>query len=197
MNKFRLAGVENKEPISLSVEFYCKKKYFIFSIEFNEEKIIKEELIISGLGIKGNTNIYSRTGNRPIFKNSNNTAILNATTKLLKGNPLSSLLSLIKEFPILEDDRSDIAREWFEKYLSILSLRRVNPSLISRLSKKSDLLEFTNTVFNEIGLGIKKVGVDERKLNDILLEDDEEAKLIKADIQTKLEKGLLTDVRQV
>ena len=183
LNKFRLAELDNKAPISLSVEFYCNGKYFIFTIEFDENNIIKEELLISLLGKNENEVIYIREGNKVEPMSSKSPEISHATGVLLKNNPLSSLLPLIKEFPVFEDDRANTARNWFEEYLRILSLRRVNPSLISRLSKDIHLLDFTKSIFEEIGLGIKKVGVEENKISDILGDDNEEANAVRSKIE--------------
>lgn len=189
LNKFRLAEDENLDPISFTIEFLCEKKYFIYKIEFNEKEILVEELLISGLGQKNNELIFRREGSRLISKSTNNQQIIKATKVLLKNNPLSSLLPLIKDFPIFEDKRANIAQKWFDDYLQILSLRHVNPSLIGDLSKKDDLLKFTNGVFNEIGLGIKKIVIEQRKVGDILSGDSDEFKQVREEISRRLEKG--------
>lgn len=188
LNKFRLAGDENPDPISFSIEFLCEKVYFIYNIEFDEDKISNEELYISGLGLKDNELIYRREESRLISKSANNAQIIKATNVLLENNPLSSLLPLIKDFPVFEDKRANIAQKWFSDYLQILLLRHVNSSLVGDLSKKPELLQFTNDIFKEIGLGVKKVGIEEYKINDILSGDIEEYKPIKEEISKRLEK---------
>lgn len=189
LNKFRLAGEENHDPIRFFIEFLCEKKYFIYNIEFNEEEILLEELLISGLGKKDNELIYRRERSRLISKFVNNSQIQKATKALLKNNPLSSLLPLIKDFPVFEDKRANIAQTWFSDYLQILSLRRVNPSLIGDLSKKPELLLFTNDIFKEIGLGVKKIGIEQQKIRDILSGDSEEFRQVREEISRRLEKS--------
>jgi AAA15 family ATPase/GTPase len=189
LNKFRLAGDENPDPIRFSIEFLCEKVYFIYNIEFDEGRILKEELYISGLGQKDHDLIYRREESRLISKSANNEQIIKATNALLANNPLSSLLPLIKDFPVFEDERVNTAYNWFNNYLKILSLRRVNPSLIRDLSKRSDLMQFTNKVFEDIGLGIKKIGIEQHKLSDILSDENEELKQVREEISKRLEKG--------
>ncbi len=187
LNKFRLAGEENHDPISFFIEFLCEKKYFIYKINFNEQEILLEELLISGLGKKDDELIFRREKSRLISKSANNSQIQKATKVLLKNNPLSSLLPLIKDFPVFEDKRANTAQIWFSDYLQILSLRRVNPSLIGDLSKRPDLLLFANDIFKEIGLGIKKIGIEQQKIRDILSGDSEEFRQVRDKVITHFE----------
>lgn len=190
MNKFRLISMQNEEPISFSIEFFVNNKYFIYQLEIQPDRISKEELYISGLGEKPNKQIFQRKDNHLVNKSTaNNKNIIQATNQLLKNNPLSSILALNKDFPIFEDPKVKLAQKWFETKLQILSLRRINPELINLLSKKEEILKFTNEIFEKIGLGINKLRVEQLNLKDILGDENIQTKRFKEELIEKLAKG--------
>ena len=188
-NKFRLKADVNNEPIVFSIEFSHKKHYFFYNIEFDTDKIRKEELFLSGIGKKENEIVFRREGNKLTSKFANtNKEITDAANKFLKENPLVSLFVLAEKFPFFKDNRLiKIAREWFDSQLKILSLRRIVPGLIEILSNNQEMLNYTNQIFQEIGIGVKKIEIEEKKLNDILSEDDEQNKELKKNIIDKLD----------
>jgi AAA15 family ATPase/GTPase len=195
IKKFRLADQINNEPIYFEIEFFMEGKYFIYKIVINNKNIEREELFLSGLGEKEDELIYRREGSRLLSKSVKNSTIIQATNQLLKNNPLSSLMSLITDFPVFEDKRVMLARKWFESNLGILSLRRVNPALISILSKNEGLLQFTNEIFEKIGLGITNVNIEQKKISEILSDDNEKTKQFKEEIIKRLEKGSVSQLQ--
>ena len=190
LNKFRLKSVENYEPTVFSIEFFHKKNYFIYNIEIDTEKILKEELFLSGIGKRDNELIFRRDGNRLVSKYANtNGEIKSAANKFLKENPLTSLFILTENFPFFKNNRLIIiAKEWFANQLKILSLRRIIPELIEMLSANEDMLDYTNKIFQTIGVGVKNIVVLEKKVNDILSEKNEENKELKKNIIENLEQ---------
>jgi len=189
LNKFRLKADINNEPMVFSIEFSYKKHYFFYNIEIDTDKIRKEELLLSGIGKKENEIVFRRDGKRLISKYANtNKEIKDAASKFLKENPLVSLFVLAENFPFFKDNRLvKIAREWFVSQLKILSLRRIVPELIEILSNNKEMLNYTNQIFQEIGIGVNKIEIEEKKLNDILSEDDEQNKELKKNIIDRLD----------
>jgi len=189
LNKFQLAGIKNDSPISISIEFFQKEKYYIYEIEINDTEIQKEELYQSGLGNSDNQLIYTRTNKDYSSINPVGEEVQAATNQLVKLNPMSSLLSLNNEFPIIQDERVKIVYKWFEEQVQVLSIHRVSPSIISAMSKNPKLLQFANGLFSNIGLGIESLDIKELKLTEIISDDSEESSRMKEDILNRLKGG--------
>ena len=189
LNKFQLAGNMNNAPISISIEFFQKEKYYIYEIEINDTEIQKEELYQSGIGNKENQLIYSRKGKDFTSINSVVEEVQTATNQLVKSNPMSSLLSLNNEFPIIQDERVKMVYKWFEEQVQVLSIYRVSPPIISAMSKNPKLLQFANGLFSNIGLGIESLDIKELKLTEIISDDSEESSRMKEDILNRLKGG--------
>lgn len=177
-SKFRLLESENEYPVKLSIEFKGNNNYYKYSFELEINNVI-EKLFVSGIGKKDDELIFSREGYKVKMKKSVSQEITNATTKLLKKNPYSSLLSLNNEFPIINDVRVKDSFEWFQQNLKVLRLNRVFPSLIDMMSKNRQLLNFANNIFNNIGLGVQSLEIKSDSINKIIeegLEDDSNLK---------------------
>ena len=183
-NKFLLADKINLSPVSFSIEFFHQEKYFIYDVELNDNQVQKEELSLSGIGKNERKLIFRREGKNYEQSNSINQDIKRAIEKLLTTNPLSSLLSLNNEFPIIKDDLAKVAYEWFDSYIDILSLHnRHVPTLINLMSINPELLSFTNQLFSKIGLGVNNIEIKEEKLNDYLIKHQDVAKFLKERVE--------------
>lgn len=171
-SKFRLVE-GNNDPISISIEFKNAGHYFIYELLMFEDGL-KEDLYISGLGTKENVEIFRRNKTEITTKKSISNEIKNATTKLLQSNPLSSVIALNNEFPIIKDQKLGSVYEWFDDKLEVLSLNRIVPSLIDLMSRRKELLNFTNTIFKNIDLGIETLDVSTESLSELtqLTNDD-------------------------
>lgn len=186
-SKFRLLESENKQPIKLGIEFKGKNQYYKYKFELEINNVI-ERLFISGIGKKEDELIFSRVGNAIEMKKGVSQEITNATTKLLKKNPYSSILSLNNEFPIINDSRVKASFEWFQQNLNVLRLNRIFPSLIDMMSRNKPLLKFANNIFNNIGLGVQSLEIKSDSINKIIeegLEDD--SKKLKELLNERLE----------
>ncbi|MFA6812672.1 MAG: ATP-binding protein [Bacteroidaceae bacterium] len=156
---FKLKDKKSKS-LSLLVEFNQNDIYFIYSIEISLNSIEKEALYLSGIGDTEATPIYERKGNLITFNKEPSPEVATAIYKLLKKNPFSSLLSLNKEFPIFNDNRVNIASQWFNKMFDIITINSRIPILIDLMRKDKALIEFTNRLFSKIDLGIDRLKVD-------------------------------------
>ena len=164
--KFRLNEGLNLNPIQLSIEFKNGHDYFKYYFEINDNLLV-ESLSLSGIGKQADELIYSRTNDVVSTGKKNSEEVTNAITKLLNKNPYSSLLSLNNEFPIINDARVLSAFEWFESKLTVLTLNRYIPSLISLMANNERLLHFTNHLFNKIDLGVDSLEIESKSMDSL------------------------------
>lgn len=189
LNKFRLIREKNNDPIRVKIEFFHQEIYFLYEIAVNDEKVESEQLWISNVGEKEDELLFKRVGNRVEEKSHSSKDVKNAITKWLESNPLSSLLSMNKEFPILKDERISIAYDWFDKNVQILSLHRKVSSIISLMDHSKELYNFTNKVISHIGLGIQKLEIKNDNLLSFLKENQSDADELQKMINDKLHEG--------
>lgn len=190
MNKFRLASEKNTQPIHISIEFSAKKESYIYSFYINDFGVEKEELWISGVGKTENKLIYRREQNRLQLENNNLSGEIEETIQhLFDKNPKASLLALNKEFPIIKSEEVNDATWWLNEQLHILSLRRVNPTLLAML-ENDEFYSFASNILKKIGIGFNKMVIEEKELSEILSNEDEESQLIKNEILKNLDKNL-------
>jgi AAA15 family ATPase/GTPase len=157
-NKFRLMA-KNEAPIAFSIEFYHQEIYFLYEAKINVDKIEEEALSQFNQQTEAYEIIFKR-GEKTFQQETNaSEEIEGVITNVLEANASQSFLSLYKSLPVLKDDRIKIAYDWFENNLKILSLNRVLPELVSLMDSSSELLDFTNQLISEIGLGVEKMEV--------------------------------------
>lgn len=156
---FKLKPSATEKPLSIAIEFSIANTFFIYIIELSAEAVEKEALYYSGLGKKENEVVFIRERHKVSFASKQTEAIAVAVETMLKNNPLSSLLSLNKEFPIIENNAAKQVYSWFDNRLEVVKINSNIPSLIILMEKDKRLLNFTNKVFSEIDLGIKKLDV--------------------------------------
>lgn len=188
LNKFRLKE-RNDDPISFSIEFYHKKIYFLYEARINEAKIETENLCQLNLETKKYEMIFKRTGNRFEQDKLISEEMQNAITNILEAdaNVLKSFLSQYNTVPLLKDDRINIAYDWFESSLKVLSLNRLVKGLISGMQHNNELLQFTNRLIADIGLGIDKIEIEDINL----LEQEGNGELLKIlDDKLEQDKGI-------
>ena len=168
---FRLIEKENLDPICFTLEFKALEEYFIYSVRLSDDSV-EEELYVSGLGEKENELIYQRVGSKITAPLSDYISELKeAIENMVENNPKSSLLSLNSEFPILKDKRVATVSNWFEKQLSVMKVNTTVPTLIELLSANESLLNFTNEMFANIGVGIEAVKIKSEPLDQWTTED--------------------------
>ena len=168
---FRLIEKENVDPISFTLEFKVLEEYFIYSVQLSDDSV-EEELYASGLGEKENELIYQRAGSKITAPLSDHISELKeAIDNMVQNNPKSSLLSLNSEFPILKDKRVATVSNWFEKQLSVMKVNTTVPTLIELLSANESLLNFTNEMFANVGVGIEAVKIKSEPLDQWTTED--------------------------
>jgi AAA15 family ATPase/GTPase len=148
---------EKLQTISFEMEFLHKDRYYIYNVAINKQEV-SEKLSISGLGKTEDKLLFERKGNNinsPYLQNES------SAKQLLAMNPQSSLLPLNMRFPVLTNNDIKEVYDWFSKQLVIIVINSITPALIQLLSQKSDILNFANKVFENIGIGIKGVEISD------------------------------------
>ena len=183
---FRLTE-SNNQPISMAIEFCKDEQYFIYIIDILPTHIEKEELYLSGLGKEDNKLVFSRTKEGVSLSKMPEGTLLEAIKKMILSNPLSSLLVLNNEFPIIEDELAKTAFQWFNNDLEVVSINTTAPGLIDLMSRNEEILQFTNNIFSEIGIGINRVKVQSEPFEQWLAHTDDNNK---SDLTKHLEQSL-------
>jgi AAA15 family ATPase/GTPase len=141
--------------VNFEVEFFIKGKYFVYKTGI-DKKQIQESLYQSGLGKTPDKLLFKRNGDEITSGYLENES---SAKQLLTMNPLSSLLPLNQKFPVLTSEDVKLAFEWFEKKLEIVTINSTVPALIELMSKQAALLNLTNEIFENIGVGINAVKI--------------------------------------
>lgn len=143
--------------IDFEIEFFIKEKYFLYKVEI-DNKNIQESLCHSGLGKNEDRIIFKRNG---VEITSNFVGNESSAKQLLAMNPHSSLFPLNQKFPVITNEDVNLAYEWFVGKLEIVTINSTIPALIDLMSNKTALLQLTNEIFENIGVGIKAVKIAE------------------------------------
>lgn len=184
-SKFRLISAENKEPVSFIIEFLNESRYYIYEVAVNSESVEKEALFLSGIG-EENILLFSRTGNQLKTRTEQGKDVRFAIEKLLDANPLSSLLALNKEFPILKEKEIKGAFDWFANELEIVKPDSFIPVLIELMAANQELMTFVNNLFGNLGVGINQLRINKKTedqffdegVKDLLSKDLEKDQLV-------------------
>ena len=150
-------------PIYLGVEFEIAGKYFLYEIEVGLKSIQRETLSETFPLENRISVIFERKKNKLSYGEGIITedTIRNATQKMLEKNPMSSLLSLNNEFPIVQDDRCKQASKWFKSQLEIIGIHSYLPSLIDMLRTNARLMEFARKLVTRLAVGVNNFNMVE------------------------------------
>lgn len=163
INKYFYLLKENvgNDPISLSIEFEHKKKFFFYEVEINAKKVLKEGLYESLPQEKRLELIYERRNREVTFAKDVDSSIMDAIQKLLDKNPLASLMALNCEFPIVADERCASATKWFKSKLEIIGVHSFLPTLIDMLRDNKPMMEFAQGLIHSLGIGVSGMNLQE------------------------------------
>lgn len=137
----------NKEPIKVEIEFFAKGNYYIYGVEIQRDtkNTIKEYLCLSGLGEKEDVPVFERIGNVVAP-----TMDAKLTADLLKKNSKSSILSLNKKYPVINDEHLHVVCDWFSDNLDVISIDSELPVLIDMMSRNKQLFDFANRLLSSL-----------------------------------------------
>ncbi len=137
----------NKEPMKIEIEFFTKSNYYIYQLEIqrSQKNIIKERLLLSGLGEQEDILLFERSGDVVVPTTDNK-----LSTDLLKKNNGSSIICLNNKYPVINEEHIQIVHDWFVKDFDIITINSQTPFLIDMMSKNKQLLDFANKLLSSL-----------------------------------------------
>ncbi|MDD6123181.1 MAG: AAA family ATPase, partial [Bacteroidales bacterium] len=148
-------------PISLSLEFEQNKRFFFYEIEIGPKQVVKEGLYESFPKESKLDLVYERKEREVTFVKDVDPTIMDAIKKLLGKNPMSSLMALNSEFPIVADERCARAAKWFQAELEIIGVHSFLPTLIDLLRDNTPMMEFVKGLVHCLGVGVNAMNLQE------------------------------------
>lgn len=148
-------------PISLSLEFEQNKRFFFYEIEIGPKQVVKEGLYESFPKESKLDLVYERKEREVTFAKDVDSTIMDAIKKLLGNNPMSSLMALNSEFPIVADERCARAAKWFKAKLKIIGVHSFLPTLIDLLRDNTPMMEFVKGLVHCLGVGVNAMNLQE------------------------------------
>ena len=148
-------------PISLSLEFEQNKRFFFYEIEIGPKQVVKEGLYESFPKESRLDLVYERKEREVTFAKDVDSTIMDAIKKLLGKNPMSSLMALNSEFPIVADERCARAAKWFNEKLEIIGVHSFLPTLIDMLRDNKPMMEFVKALVHCLGVGVNAMNLQE------------------------------------
>lgn len=166
-NRYRLPALEGNPPISFTIEFKKKDVVYILNLEIDENGVKKEDLIKSGFGVSENTIIYKRSYDNISFPGLNlSKQISEIIERQLKSFINCSFLAINGNLKLVDKPQLINPFEWFNQDIISLSYIRSIPYLIDWLSKDQGLMDFTNHLFSNIGIGLKGLDVRNKSFDE-------------------------------
>ena len=151
----------SNDPISLSLEFEQNKRFFFYEIEIGPKQVVKEGLYESFPKESKLDLVYERKEREVTFAKDVDSTIMDAIKKLLGKNPMSSLMALNSEFPIVADERCARAAKWFKAKLEIIGVHSFLPTLIDLLRDNTPMMEFVKGLVHCLGVGVNAMNLQE------------------------------------
>lgn len=152
-----------QSPISFAIEFEYQDRFFFYETEISRTFVNAERLSETFPMEQKAETIYERNNTEVSFAEDVKVdkAIEEATRKMLEKNPLSSLLALNSEFPIVPDDRCTCVAEWFKNNLEIIGVYSYMPTLIEVLHKNKEMMEFAKKIVYALEVGVNNISLTE------------------------------------
>lgn len=182
-NRFKFDSLKSDRQV-LAVEFVQENTPYYYAVEVENGVITTEELYKSGLGKTGDVLLFERKeveGKKP------QVTFLDAFEQDAKGQLLKSIL--LEEFfdssktilpwlarrdnPHLSEVKT--ALQWFENTLQIITPNTKPAALAHRLDFDQSFKTFTHDTLCAYNLGISKIEVEKKPIEDILGVENEEA----------------------
>ena len=152
-------------PISLSLEFEQNKRFFFYEIEIGPKQVVKEGLYESFPKESRLDLVYERKEREVTFAKTVDSTIMDAIKKLLDKNPMSSLMALNSEFPIVADERCARAAKWFNEKLEIIGVHSFLPTLIDMFRDNKPMMEFVKALVHCLSVGVNAMNLQETDID--------------------------------
>ena len=158
--KYRLVPQNNK-PVVMEMEFKVKGKYYLYIIRVGES--VSEEFYESGIGKKNDVLVFKREGSHISSEYVDNQS---SAEKLLEKNPMSSVLALNNEFPILNNEDATVIYRWLKEKVVVVDITSKIPVLIHLMSKEQKLLQFADEMLKGSDLNINSFFIQEQSFDE-------------------------------
>lgn len=158
--KYRLAPQNNK-PVVMEMEFTVKGKYYLYIIKVGDS--VSEDLYESGVGKKDDVLVFKREGGHISSQYVDNPS---SAEKLLEKNPMSSVLALNNEFPILNNEEVTTIYRWLKEKVVVLDITSKIPVLIHMMSQDRKLQQFADDMLKGCDLNINKFSIQEQAFDE-------------------------------
>lgn len=183
-NQYRLQKDVDKKPISFLAEFSKNRQAYIYLLQFDSNGVKKECLFLSGLGKNENVPVFERDSHSfSIAKGNIGTDVKGIITRQLINNPSLSLLGLICNGQYLDDIDFTNAYHWFSDSLTVIEEESKDiPTLIQLLYQNTELMKFTNKIFQSIDLGVSDMRIENEDFDDWLKDAASNEKMALTDL---------------
>lgn len=163
-NRFSLPVREDDAPISFMMEFSTRSRVFIYHVEIGAQGILREELLLSGLGKEANKPVFRRNGSEIQFFSDVTIpdAIIELFVRQLRALPGSSALAINGALHFIDNGLMQHVYKWMRDDLIILDENRPIPTLIDMLLKDKKLLAYAGKIMTHIDLGVEDMRIENR-----------------------------------
>ncbi len=202
--KFRLSKTSQAEPVELALEFHVGQSTYYYSVSINDG-VIEDEYFCSTGPNQEDVLIFHRVTDNSkntirfskAFENDPDNQTLKRVieTDLLKPHqPLFNLLTTITNSAFND---VQIARQWVEKRLVIISTGTKPNSLAHQLDSKKGFQEFANNLLCSLSTGISAIQVETKSLEAFFGDDnDNEIEEIKVEAKNNPDVVILRRLRK-
>ena len=173
-----------KDPMYLAIEFESQNRFFFYEIELSQTSVARECLSETFPQEGRMERIFERKGKKVELAEGViiEETIAEAIKNLLAKNPMSSLLALNWEFPIITDSRCRFAAKWLKGQLEIIGVHSFLPTLIDLLRDNKQMMAFVRSLIYRLEVGINGVRLSESDFDQWAKSHIEIAKAIPGDI---------------
>lgn len=163
--RFRFDEKCAKKPISMAIEFFVEGHVYYYQIEFDERRIIRESLMLSGK-TKDETifkrhqteNKQNLTFSKKYSNEKVNDTLVDAFSRVLRPD-MPLLFFLANFYPDVFENVTEAYR-WFKEKLFVVSPRSVNGKIPHFMNSDPGFSKFVNQLIPEFKTGISKIDVE-------------------------------------
>jgi hypothetical protein len=172
--------MEDTIPITIGAEYIVDGVGYLYAVQFNHKYIVAEELYVSGLGIKADELIFSRTSSESghalefsptFYQNSENIVLKKVITQsIVKPDRL-----LARQLPLLNvPELNDVvdALSWFDEKLHIIGPKQYSLGLAERIATDPSFEAFAKEVLSTYDVGITGLKIETSTLEEFYGKDD-------------------------
>lgn len=175
--KYRFLEDLEASPVLLALEFVKADQAFLYAVEFNANRVLTEELYLSGMGEKENTLIFERktlddnrieTRFSAAFESDAESAVLKKVIEKNLAKPEKPLFKLLSKLvnPFLID--LELAFDWFQEDLKIISPETKLAPLAHNIHRNKPFSAYANNLVRAFHTGIEAISAEKMSVKEFL-----------------------------